>query len=407
MAYPIEKVREQFPSLQRVHNGRKVAYFDGPGGSQVAQSALEAGRDFMAGGVANLHGPYPTSEGTGTVVADAREAVSDLLGCRPEEVAFGANMTSLTFSVSRALAKQWKGEDGEIVVTELDHRANVDPWLAAAEDFGLKVKWLEVDPDRLTLNLDKLEEIITEKTKLVAVGLASNAVGTVNDVRKIADRAKKVGALVAVDAVHAVPHFSVNMNQLGVDILLCSAYKFFGPHVGIAAIRKAVFEPLQSYKLAPAPKEMPDKLETGTQNFEGLAGVIAAVDFIASLGEGSNRPERLSSGYEKIEAYENQLAAKLREGLGKNANVKLYQPDDAVAKTPTVSFQVEGKNPQEICRHLADEYAIFIASGDFYATSLSAKLGVDQQGGWIRAGLAPYNTEEEIDRLIHAIEKLH
>ncbi|HET7579392.1 MAG TPA: cysteine desulfurase-like protein [Bacillales bacterium] len=404
MSYPIEKVRAQFPSLERQYHGKKIAYFDGPGGSQVAQSVLEASRSYMRNGVANLHGPYPTSQETEKIAAQARKAVSDLIGTHPEEIAFGANMTTLTFSVARALARQWRGE-GEIVVTELDHRANVDPWLSAAEDFGLKIKWIEVDPERLTLKTDQLDEIITEKTKLVAVGLASNAVGAINDVREIVRHAKKAGAFVAVDAVHAVPHFAVDMNELGVDLLFCSAYKFFGPHVGIAAIRKEIFEPLRPYKLQPAPKDMPDKLETGTQNFEGLAGVIAAVDVIAGLGEGETRRERIVSGYANIEGYENRLAVKLREGLRKIDRVHLYDPSSR-AKTPTVSFRIEGEEPEAVCRYLVEEHGIFIASGDFYASTLAEKLAIAARGGWIRAGLAPYNTEEEIDRLIQGVARL-
>lgn len=404
MDYSIEEIRRQFPSLQRQHNGNHVAYFDGPGGTQVAETVQMAMINYMKSSVANLHGPYPTSKETESIVDKAREAVSDLIGARPEEVAFGPNMTTLAFSVSRALIRQWQGE-GEIVVTELDHLANVDPWISAAEDFGLKVKWLEVDPESLTLKTEQLEEVITEKTKLVAVGLASNVVGTISDVETIAEYAKQKGALVAVDAVHAVPHLAVDMNSIGADVLFCSAYKFFGPHIGIAAIRKEIFEPLQTYKAQPAPNEMPEKLETGTKNFEGLAGVIAAVDFIANLGEGETRRQRIVSGYEKIETYENKLASKLREELAEIEGVHVYVPDSK-DKTPTVSFRLAEKSQEEVCQYFVDKYGIYIGSSHFYASTLAEKLGIIDQGSWIRAGIAPYNTEEEIDRLIKAVQEL-
>lgn len=403
--YPTEKVREQFPSLSRKYHNRDVAYFDGPGGSQVAGSVIEASVNYMKNGVANLHGLYPTSYETEDVVDKAREAASNLLGAEENEMAFGANMSTLAFAAARALERHWRGEDGEIVVTELDHHANIDPWTTAAENAGFAIRRLKVDSATLSLDLCNLNDVINEKTKLVAVGLASNAVGTINDVRAIVKRAKEVGALVAVDAVHAVPHFSVDFKALDVDFLFCSAYKFFGPHVGIAAIKKAVFEQLQTYRLQPAPSDVPEKLETGTQNYEGLAGLIASVRFFAELGDGKTLREQILEGYKRIETYENQLADRLRIGLGNVKGVTLYQAVEQTPKTPTIAFRVKDADPQEVCRHLAEEHAVFIASGDFYATTLAEKLGVGH-GGFIRAGLAPYNTEEEVDRLIKAVESL-
>jgi cysteine desulfurase family protein (TIGR01976 family) len=314
-------------------------------------------------------------------------------------------MTTLTFAIARALGRNWK-EGDEIVVSELDHRANVDPWLSMAEDKGVTVRWLTVDTETLTLNLDALESVITPNTRLVAVGLASNAVGTINDVARIAARAHKVGALVAVDAVHATPHLTIDRDQLGADILLCSAYKFFGPHVGIAVIREGLFEQLEPYKLAPAPAYIPDKLETGTQNHEGIAGIQPAIEFLASLGTGSTRNEQIRSGLEFIEVYENELALKLRRGLSEIDGVTLYQAGEDVLKTPTVAFRVDGFEPREICRRMAEEHSVFIADGDFYATTLADKLGINQSGGWIRAGFAPYNTEEEVEVLIEGIIRI-
>src|SRR5918993_1463245 len=235
--FDVEAVREQFPALGRTHNGRGVVYFDGPGGSQVARQAIEAIAGYMKRGGANLHGVFPTSTETEAILSDTREAAADFLGAAPDEVAFGANMTTLTFTVSRALARGWD-RDSEIVVTELDHRANVDPWLIAAAEQGTRVRWVRVDPETLTLNQKDLEQNINERTKLVAIGLASNAVGTVNDVAAVADRAHSAGALVAVDAVHSAPHLPLNRDAIGADVITCSAYKFFGPHVGVTAIRR-------------------------------------------------------------------------------------------------------------------------------------------------------------------------
>jgi cysteine desulfurase family protein (TIGR01976 family) len=402
--YPIQHIREQFPALRRTYHNKPVAYLDGPGGSQVVQSAITAMADYMSRGGANLHGRFPSSIETETIIAEARQAVADLLNAQAEEVSFGANMTTLTLSIARALGRIWKAED-EIVVTEMDHRANVDPWISVAKDLGMTVRWLKVNPKTLTLDLSEMNSVITEKTRLVAVGLSSNAVGTVNDVTEIANRAKEVGALVAVDAVHSVPHIPVDREQLQADILLCSAYKFFGPHVGMAVIRSELFESLRFYKLEPAPGYIPDKLETGTQNHEGIPGVLAAIDFMASLGQGDTRKQKLLSSYERIEAYEDQLADKIRRGLSEIPGVRLFQADSKVRKTPTIAFQLEGKDPQQVCQWLAEEHAIFIASGHFYASTLADVLDVNKNGGWIRAGLAPYNTEEEADRLIEAVRQ--
>ncbi|MRH42568.1 cysteine desulfurase-like protein [Aquibacillus halophilus] len=405
VTFPIEQVREQFPALKRKYNEKIVTYFDGPGGSQVVASAIKAITKYMEDGGANLHGTFPSSVETEDVISEAKLAVSDLLGVKPNEVAFGANMTTLTLAISRALAKQLKKGD-EIVVTELDHRANVDPWLAIAEDHGLIVRWIKVNPETLTLDLNQLDEIINNKTRLVAIGIASNAVGTISDVEKVAKHAQAVGAFVAVDAVHATPHIYLDRDQLGADILLCSAYKFFGPHVGIAAIRESLFRQLEPYKLAPAPDYIPDRLETGTQNHEGIAGIKPAIEFLASFGEGSSRREKIKKGLEKIETYENKLANKLRNGLENIEKVTLYQPDKTVAKTPTIAFKVEGYTPREVCQIMTDDHGIFVADGDFYASTLAGVLDVTKSGGWIRAGLAPYNTEEEIDRLIAALKRL-
>lgn len=399
--FDVQAVRERFPALRRMYNGRAVAYLDGPGGSQVAKPAIDAVLRYMEGGGANLHGVFPTSVETGEIIAETRSAMAAFLGAEPEEIAFGANMTTLTFAISRALSRTWD-EDSGIVVTELDHRANVDPWLRAAAERGAEIRWIRVNPETLTLDLEDLAAKITGNTKLVAVGLASNAVGTVNDVASIARLAHEAGALVAVDAVHAAPHIPIDRDTTGADVITCSAYKFFGPHVGVAAVRRDLLKTMSVYKVDPAPDYIPDRLETGTQNHEGIAGVRGALDFIASLGGGGSLRDRLTSGMQTIEDYEAALADEFRAALREMPGVKLYAAPDGVRKTPTVAFRVEDRTPHEVCERMA-ERGFFVANGDFYASTLAGKLGVRHDGGWIRAGLAPYNTAEEVRGFIEAL----
>jgi len=400
--FDVQAVRQQFPALRRTHGGRKVVYLDGPGGSQVAKPAIDAVARYMTDGGANLHGAFPTSIETEEILRDTRQAAADFLGAEPDEVAFGANMTTLTFAISRALARTWDSSSG-IVVTELDHRANVDPWLLAAAETGAKVRWVSVDPETLTLDPDDIERAIDEKTKLVAVGLASNAVGTINDVAAIARRAHEAGAFVAVDAVHAAPHIPIDRERLGADVLTCSAYKFFGPHVGATVVKRDLLEAMSVYRVEPAPDYIPGRLETGTQNHEGIAGVKGAIEFISSLGDGDSRREKLVTGMKAIEEYEADLASKFRAALREIPGVKLYAAPDGVPKTPTLAFRVEGRSPRGLCEHIAQE-GFFVADGHFYASTLAEKLGILDKGGWIRAGLAPYNTEEEVDGFIESLK---
>jgi len=285
LSFPIAQVRQQFPAMQRIHNGRPAAYFDGPGGTQVVAGCIEAMADYMRRGGANLHGQFPSSRETEAHIEAARAAMADLLNVDARTVAFGANSTTLALAAARAIGRDWKPGD-EIVVTELDHRGNVDPWIAQARDKGASVRWIKVDTGTFTLDLRDLETVVNPRTVLVAVGLASNAVGTVNDVKRVADRARSVGALVAVDAVQAVPHMRVDRDALGADFLMCSSYKFFGPHMGVITMGAELMDRLPAYRLAPAPGFIPDKFETGTQNHEAIAGIPAAVGFIASLGTG-------------------------------------------------------------------------------------------------------------------------
>jgi cysteine desulfurase family protein (TIGR01976 family) len=401
--FDVRSVREQFPALRRKYDGRGVVYFDGPGGSQGARQAIDAMSGYMERGGANLHGVFPTSTETEEILDETRRAAADFLGAGQDEISFGANMTTLTFAISRALAREWD-EGSEIVVTELDHRANVDPWVIAAHESGATVRWVRVDPETLTLDPGDLERNITERTRLVAVGLASNAVGTVNDVAAVAQKAHAAGAIVAVDAVHAAPHIPIDRDGLGADVITCSAYKFFGPHVGVTAIRRDLFENMDVYRLDPAPGYIPDKLETGTQNHEGIAGVKGALDFIASLGEGTSQREKLGSAMQTIEEHEAELAEAFRAALHDLPGVKLYAAPDGVRKTPTIAFRVEGHTPDEVCARML-EHGFFIAAGDFYASTLAQKLGISESGGFVRAGLAPYNTEEEVERFVEALER--
>lgn len=402
--FPSSEVRSQFPALKRTYNGKPAIYMDGPGGSQVVQGAIDAMVAYMSNGGANLHGEFPSSRETEQHIENARNAIADLLNAKSTEVAFGQNSTSLMLSISRSLSKNWTKADN-VVVTEMDHRSNVDSWSTAAMDKGTEVRFIPVITTTLTLDLSHLNELINDNTKLVAVTLASNAVGTITNVEPIVKRAKEVGALVAVDAVHAAPHFFLDRDAIGADIVLCSAYKFFGPHTGIAVIKEDVFEKLDVYKLQPAPSYFPDKLETGTQSHESLAAIEATINFIASLGIGDNRRERLQNAFFNIGAYEEKLARMVRSELAKIPEITVYQAPDEVAKTPTIAFTIHGADPVEVCKWLADNYAIFIASGDFYASTLAERVGVNENGGWIRAGFAPYNTEEEIDIFIEAVRE--
>lgn len=402
--FDVRSVRDQFPALQRTQEGRRVTYFDGPGGSQVVKPAIEAVSRYMESGNADLHYDFATSRETRELVHDARQAAAGLLGAQDQEIAFGANMTTLTFAIARSLAREWDS-DSEVVVTELDHRANVDPWALAAAERGAKVRWIRVDPDTLTLDLSGLEETINENTELVAAGLASNAVGTVNDVTRISRHAREVGAAVAVDAVHAAPHIPIDRDEIGADILTCSAYKFFGPHVGVTAIRGDLFERMRTYKVDPAPEHIPEKLETGMLNHEGIAGVKAAIDFISTLGNGNSERERIADGMRNIESYEGNLADMFRSGLREIPGVTLYTAPDDIRKTPTVAFRVEGCTPGEVCERMARE-GFFVSDGDFYASTLAERLGVRDRGGWVRVGLAPYTTRQEIDAFLEAMRSV-
>ena len=403
--YPIEQVRELFPALKRTHNGKSAVYFDGPGGSQFVSSAIKAVSDYMTRGAANTHGVFPTSLETEKLIEQARQDIKTLFNAHNSDVAFGPNATTLMFHVSRALARQWK-EGDEIVLTELEHHSNIDSWRTAAEDKNVTVRYVPVNPKTLTLELDALPGMINEKTKLVAVGAASNCIGTVNDVKAFSTLAKKVGAVVAIDAVHAIPHMYVDMQDLGIDMLFSSAYKFFAAHVGMAVIRTELFESLDVYKVAPAPDYLPDRLEMGTQNHEAIPAVSAAIHFIAGLGKGETLKEQIISGYSALEEYENSLADTIRLEMKKIDGITLYQAGDHTPKTPTIAFRAAGIAPRDFCKRMCEDHSVFIASGDFYAKTLAEKLDLRKSGSFIRAGMAPYNTMEEVNRFLEGVRAI-
>jgi cysteine desulfurase family protein (TIGR01976 family) len=403
-SFPIDHVRNQFPSLDREYNGRKITYFDGPGGTQMSSQSLERMNEYIRNGMANLHGSFITSMETDNLIDETKQAVANLLGVNKKEIAFGANMTTLSLAISRGLAKEIQQGD-EIIVTELDHRANVDPWVRMAEDCGAVVKFISLHPETFTLNLEELGDLVTDRTKVISVGMSSNVTGTVTDIKKVSEYARKVNAILVVDAVHAVPHLPIDFKELRADILLCSGYKFFGPHVGIAVIREALFEKLTVYKLKPAPAYIPDKLETGTQNHEGIAGLRGAIEFIESLGAGETSRERIVNGIKAIDRYENELAARLEEYLRTAPGVTLYRTEVPVTKTPTFAFTIEGVNSREFTEWFASRYSMCIADGDFYASTMAEKLDVYKSGGWIRIGLAPYNTLEEVNLFIEGMKE--
>jgi cysteine desulfurase family protein (TIGR01976 family) len=406
-AFDVAAVRDRFPALSRRQGGRPVAYLDGPGGTQVPAEVIAAMGERLRVGTSNLGGYFRASREADEVVAAARGAAADLLGGGAEEIVFGQNMTSLTLALSRALSRQWSPGD-EVVVTRLDHDANVSPWRLAAADRGVALRTVDFSPADGTLDLVHLEALVGRRTRVVALTAASNALGTVPPVRRAADLAHAVGALVYVDAVHYTPHRFVDVGALGADFLVCSAYKFFGPHTGVLWGRRELLEHEEAYKVRPAPDTGPDKWETGTQSFESLAGVTAAVDYLASLGGGVSRRERLRQGLAASRQHEEGLARRFLAGLADLPGVRLYGIADAARlaeRTPTFAVEVAGLSPDEAARRLGVQ-GINTWSGDYYAVGVMEHLGVADRGGLLRIGFVHYNTAEEVDRVLAALGAL-
>jgi len=402
-ALDVVRVREQFSALSRRVGAAPARFFDGAGGSQVPDVVIDAMTDYLRHRNANEGGEFETSRETGEVLARAHAAVADLLGVRAEQVAFGANMTTLNFALTRALARTLSPGD-EIVVTALDHEGNVSPWLLAASDFGLVVRTAGMHPDG-TLDVDALEALIGPPTKVVAFTLASNLLGSVPDAARIAAAAHAAGALAWVDAVHMAPHRRPDVAALGVDVLLCSPYKFFGPHAGVAVLRQDLAETLPADRVRPA-DETPagHRFETGTLNHEALAGTIAAVDYLAGLGTGAARGERLASAFAAIRAYEEGLTVRFLDGLAGLGRVRLYglaDPARVAERTPTFLLRVEGETPEQTCDRLG-RLGFFTWHGDLYAPAAAKAVGLDAAGG-VRVSFLHYNTAEEVDDLLGAL----
>jgi cysteine desulfurase family protein (TIGR01976 family) len=410
-AFDVDAVRARFPALSLEQDGRPIAFFDGPGGTQVPQSVIDAVAAYYRESNANADGAFLTSRRSDAIVAEAHQALADMLGAaEADEIKFGPNMTTLTFHVSRSITATMAPGD-EIIVTGLDHHGNVDPWLGAARDRGLTVRVWEPRLDDCTLELEGLDALLGPRTRLVAVGWASNAVGTINPVAEIVQRAHAAGAWTYVDAVHAAPHLPIDVQAVGTDFLACSTYKFFGPHGGVLYGRADVLEAIPTYKLKPAH----DRFETGTQSFESQAGTLAAVEYLAELGTtyggagaGEPRGDRVRAGMTAIRAYEMDLYRHLVDGLESIEGLRLYGIADRArfaSRTPTAALTIEGLAPRAISEALGRE-GIATWDGDFYASGLIERLGLAERGGVVRIGLTHYNTAGEVDRVVGALERV-
>jgi len=411
----IAALRDHFPALARSLHGRAVAYLDGPGGTQVTRECIAAMTAYLERSNANHGGAFTASVETDAMLDQVHAATADFLGAAdPDEIAFGPNMTTLTFSMSRALGRDI-GPGDEIVVTRLDHDANVAPWLAMAEDRGATVRWLELAEDGATLDLDRLGDALTERTRVVAVGLASNALGTITDVRRVTDAAHAVGAIAYVDAVHAAPHLPIDVRVLGADLLACSPYKFFAPHLGALYGRRDLLERLTAYRVRPAGGALPGKWETGTQNHEALAGLLGTFGYLemvgAAYGDASTTDDRrtkLRAAMTAIRAHEQDLSAATLDRLATVPGLRVHGITDPARldeRVPTFSVTLTGHHPRSIAEHLATR-AISTWDGDFYAWELVRALRLGEAGGLLRIGLVHYNTLDEVDRLVEALRDL-
>jgi cysteine desulfurase family protein (TIGR01976 family) len=405
-------LRDHFPSLARTLDGRPIAYLDGPGGTQVTRECIAAMTRYLESSNANHGGAFITSVETDALLDEVHAAGADFLGAHdPHEIAFGPNMTTLTFAMSRALGREISAGD-EIVVTRLDHDANVAPWLAMAEERGAVVRWLELAEDRATLDLDSLEQVLTPRTKIVAVGLASNALGTVTDVGRVIEAAHAVDAIAYVDAVHAAPHMPIDVSALQADLLVCSPYKFFAPHLGMLYGRRELLERLAAFRVRPAGEALPGKWEVGTQSHEALAGLLGTFEYLERLGaaygevaEADDRRGRLRAAMSAIRAHERGLSIGTLERLARVPGLALHgigEPERVEERVPTFSFTLAGHRARAVAEHLATR-GISTWDGDFYAWELVRELGLADAGGLLRIGLVHYNTLTEVDRLVEAL----
>jgi len=398
-------VRKAFPAMTRKVNGFPAAYLDGPGGYQVPQTVIDAVEDYLINSNANVEGAYETSRKTDRMLEDAREVFADFFNCNADEVSFGANMTTLNFALSQALVREMKPGE-KVLITEIDHEGNRGPW-EQLRDRGIIVEEVAFDTKNCVLDFEDLKRRLTPGTKLVAVNYASNAVGTISDVKTVVEMAHAVGALTMVDAVHFAAHRPIDVQEIGTDFLLCSVYKFFGPHIGVLYAKKEVMAKLRTLRLRPQKDYPPYKIETGTLHQEGIAGSIAAVEFIAAVGEkygkridgAASRREKIVAGLDAFGVYEEELTQYLVDALKGIEGIRIYGPPAGHPRTSTVSFTYDGFTPFEVADFLGEK-GLFVWHGDFYATRLVERLGLMEKGGLVRIGIAPYNTKEEIDRLL-------
>ena len=417
MTFDIDTVRARFPALSMVDGELPRVYFDNPGGTQVSQSVVDRMRDCLVQSNANIQGYFRTSGMVDALIDDAHMAIADLVNAPShEEIVFGQNMTSLTLHVSRSIGRRFKAGD-EIILSRMDHDANIAPWLLLARDHELVVRWLPFDTDAFEFDLDELDRLLSDRTRLVCVGGASNLTGTINDIKAITARAHDAGAWTYIDAVQSVPHVSTDVQDIGCDFLVCSAYKFFGPHIGALWGRRELLEKLEPYKVRPASDKIPGAFETGTQNHEGMAGAAAAVDYFAHIGEtmGSEyhgryagfegRRKFVHAAMDCLFAYERIITEHLLDGLADLPGLRVHgvtSGDALRRRVPTVSFTVNAVNPDFIAKKLAARN-IFVWSGHYYAVEAAKALGIYDSGGAVRVGLVHYNSIEEVDRLLNAL----
>ena len=400
----VDEIRRHFPALKRDFNGSPVAYFDGPGGTQIARPAVDAMADYLYGHNANTHWEYESSRETDRMLERARATLADFLNCGANEVAFGSNMTTLTFHLTRAIGRGL-GPGDEVIVTRLDHQANVGPWRAMAQDRGCRVVEVPFDPATGRLDLDAMRAAINPATRWVACGAASNAIGTITDVSAVAEMAHGRGAKLFVDAVHYAPHVLVDVKAMGADALGCSPYKFYGPHMGVLYVNAELSASLDVPRLVCGGSEPPENLETGTLSHEGMMGSAAAVDFLAGLAEGPNRRAQLVTAFAELHRRGDALLARLWDGLSAIDGVTFYGPRPGEPRTPTIGFTLRGVQADHVTAHLSDNHGVFTSHGDFYATTVIEDLGVEPHG-LVRVGCSCYSTADEVDRLVAGVAEL-
>lgn len=406
-ALDVAAIRAQFPALALKDGGRDRIYFDNPAGTQVPQRVIDRTVDCLANRNANLGGYFTTTVEAGELVDLAHQACADFYNAASmNEIVFGQNMTSLTLHMSRCLGKTFKRGD-EIVLSRMDHDANVAPWLLLADDLGLTVRWMDFDIETYEFPDDALTRVLTDQTKLLAMGMASNCTGTVNDTRRFASEAKKAGAIVYLDAVQYAPHYAMDVQDLGADVVVSSAYKWFGPHQGVLWGREALLKETFGYKVRPAGEDLPHKFETGTLSHEGMAGTLGAIEYLEQFGTGETRAKRIASSWNNLADYEHKITLRLIEGLKSFKGLTIRGITSANAmhrRVPTVSFTLDGHHPQDMARAFAKDN-IFVWSGHNYAIEPVGRMGLMDKGGVLRVGLAHYNTEGEVDALLSSLTR--